>query len=283
MRSRRFNKSLPVIVALSAVAIMAGAASHSWAQALETDRPNLDVIYVPTPQDVVKRMLTLAKLGPDDIHYDLGSGDGRIAIAAVRDFKAKKAVGIDLDPQRIKESLANHAKAGVGDRVTFLNRNIFETDFSEANVISMYLLSTLNLKLRPTILNMRPGTRIVTQSFSMADWDPDHKEEVQFDENGFTGSRTVYLFIVPAKVDGKWDMADGERKIALDLKQDFQKFRGTATVNGKEVPTQGGKLNGAAIEFTIEIDGKPVKYEGKVDGNAITGAGSTTWSAKKNS
>ncbi len=127
----------------------------------------------------------------------------------MKDFKAKKAVGIDLDPQRIKESLENHAKSGVGDRVTFLNRNIFETDFSEANVISMYLLSTLNLKLRPTILNMRPGTRIVTQSFSMSDWDPDHKEEVQFNENNYPGTRTVYLFIVPAKVEGKWDMADG--------------------------------------------------------------------------
>ncbi len=272
-------KKTTALAAIGAAAMLAaGAAWHATAQ--ETERPNLDVIYVPTPHDVVKRMLTLAQLGPNDIHYDLGSGDGRIAIAAVKDFKAKKAVGIDLDPQRIKESLANHAKSGVGDRVTFLNRNIFETDFSEANVISLYLLSTLNLKLRPIILNMRPGTRIVTQSFSMSDWDPDHKEEVQFNENNYPGTRTVYLFIVPAKVEGKWEMADGDRKITLDLKQDFQKVRGAATINGKSIEMQG-KLDGANIEFTLEIDGKPVKYEGKVDGNAITGAGPATWSAKK--
>lgn len=280
MQPRPMKKSHKLAAALSAALILAaGTAFQSVAQ--EQQRPNLDVIYVPTPHDVVKRMLELAKVGPDDIHYDLGSGDGRIAIAAVKDFKAKKAIGIDLDPQRIKESLANHEKSGVGDRVTFLNRNIFETDFSEANVISMYLLSTLNLKLRPTILNMRPGTRIVTQSFSMAEWEPDTREEVQFNDNGFTGSRTVYLFIVPAKVEGKWDMADGERKIALDLVQQFQKLTGAATVNGKVAQIQNGKLNGANIEFTLEIDGKPVKYEGKVDGNAITGGGTTTWSAKK--
>lgn len=280
MQPRPMKKSHKLAAALSAALILAaGTAFQSVAQ--EQQRPNLDVIYVPTPHDVVKRMLELAKVGPDDIHYDLGSGDGRIAIAAVKDFKAKKAIGIDLDPQRIKESLANHEKSGVGDRVTFLNRNIFETDFSEANVVSMYLLSTLNLKLRPTILNMRPGTRIVTQSFSMAEWEPDTREEVQFNDNGFTGSRTVYLFIVPAKVEGKWDMADGERKIALDLVQQFQKLTGAATVNGKVAQIQNGKLNGANIEFTLEIDGKPVKYEGKVDGNAITGGGTTTWSAKK--
>jgi hypothetical protein len=269
-------KKSTLFAAFSAAALLAaGAAWHASAQ----DRPNLDVIYVPTPHDVVKRMLTLAQVGPNDIHYDLGSGDGRIAIAAVKDFNAKKAVGIDLDPQRIKESLENHAKSGVGDRVTFLNRNIFETDFSEANVVSMYLLSTLNLKLRPTILDMRPGTRIVTQSFSMSDWEPDHKEEVPFNEN-YPGTRTVYLFIVPAKIEGKWEMADGARKISLDLKQQFQRFSGTATVDGKTGELKDGKLKGAAIEFTVEIDGKPVKYEGKVDGNAITGAGSTTWSAK---
>jgi hypothetical protein len=280
MQPRPMKKSYKLAAALSAALILAaGTAFQPVAQ--EQQRPNLDVIYVPTPHDVVKRMLELAKVGPDDIHYDLGSGDGRIAIAAVKDFKAKKAIGIDLDPQRIKESLANHEKSGVGDRVTFLNRNIFETDFSEANVVSMYLLSTLNLKLRPTILNMRPGTRIVTQSFSMAEWEPDTREEVQFNDNGFTGSRTVYLFIVPAKVEGKWDMADGERKIALDLVQQFQKLTGAATVNGKVAQIQNGKLNGANIEFTLEIDGKPVKYEGKVDGNAITGGGTTTWSAKK--
>jgi hypothetical protein len=223
-------------------------------------------------------MLELAKVGPDDIHYDLGSGDGRIVIAAVKDFKAKKGVGIDLDPQRIKEANANLAKAGVGDRVTFLRRNIFETDFSEANVVSLYLLSTLNFKLRPTILNMRPGTRIVTQSFDMADWSPEHTETVDFDDNGYKGTRRVYIYIVPAKIEGKWSFEGSAGKIDLDLKQHFQRFAGTATVGGKTAEIKDGKLNGAAIEFTLDIDGKPVKFEGKVDGNTITG---NNWTAKK--
>lgn len=261
----------------AAAALLAGALILP-AAAQEDERPGLDVIYVPTPHQVVKRMLELAKVGPNDIHYDLGSGDGRIVIAAVKDFKAKKGVGIDLDPQRIKEANENLAKAGVGDRVTFLRKNIFETDFSEANVVSLYLLSTLNLKLRPTILDMKPGTRIVTQSFSMADWDPDHKESVAFDDNGYKGTRTVYLFIVPAKVEGKWSLEDGARKIELDLKQSFQRLNGNATIGGKTAAIKDGKLDGANIVFTLEIDGKAVKFEGKVDGNTITG---NTWTAKK--
>jgi hypothetical protein len=113
----------------------------------------------------------------------------------------------------------------------------------------------------------------------MADWDPDHKESVEFNDNGFKGSRTVYLFIVPAKVEGKWTLADGTRSIELNVKQAFQRFSGTATVGGKTAAIKDGKLNGAAIEFTLDIDGKPVKYEGKVDGNAITGT--NNWTAKK--
>lgn len=269
------------IAAALAVFVLAGASPHdkSFAQAsAEGDNPKLNVIYVPTPHQVVKRMLELAKVAPGDIHYDLGSGDGRIVIAAVKDFRAKKGVGIDLDPQRIKEANENLAKAGVGDSVTFLNQNIFETDFSEANVVSLYLLSTLNLKLRPTILDMKPGTRIVTQSFSMADWDPEHKEHVEFDNDGYKGTRTVYLYIVPAKIDGKWALADGAQSIALDLKQQFQRFSGTATIGGKSIAIKDGKLDGANIVFTVEVDGKPVKYEGKVDGSTITG---TNWTAKK--
>lgn len=248
-------------------------------QAHAQERPQLDVIFVPTPHAVVKRMLEIAKVGPGDIHYDLGSGDGRIAIASVKDFKAEKSVGIDLDPQRIKESMENHAKAGVGNRVTFLNRNIFETDFSEATVVSMYLLTDLNLKLRPTILKMKPGTRIVTQSFAMGDWQPDHQEQVSSNE-GYTRTQNVYLFIVPAKIDGKWTMNDGERSMALEIDQKFQFFTGTATINGKKSEIRDGKLTGAKIEFTIDVDGKPVRYDGTVKDGVIEGSG-RPWNAKK--
>lgn len=258
------------ILAASAFVFALGAFGQD---VITRDRPELDVIYVPTPYDVVKRMLELAEVGKNDIHYDLGSGDGRIAIAAVKDFGARKAVGIDLDPQRIKESLENHVKSGVGDRVTFLNANIFKTDFTEATVISMYLLDTINLRLRPQLLDMRPGTRIVTQTFDMAEWRPDATETVGF--------RRIYLFIVPAMVAGKWEISEGERKITLDIRQNFQDAHGTATINGKTVDIEKGSLRGPKIEFTIEVDGKPVKYEGTVDGGAINGTSPTKWTAKK--
>ncbi len=264
-----------------AVCTLLAAGGATAQSVLEYDRPDLDVIYVPTPHEVVKRMLEIAKVGPDDIHYDLGSGDGRIAIASVKDFKAKKSVGIDLDPQRIGESLANLAAAGVGDRVTFLRQNIFDTDFSEATVVSLYLLSTLNMRLRPAILNMKPGTRIVTQSFTMGDWKPDHFEVVPHHEGGFANSRNVYLYVVPAKIGGKWTLTEGTRSIVLDITQQFQFFEGTATTGGNSSRILEGSLKGANIQFTIEIDGKPLKYEGTVAGDTITGTGGTAWRAQK--
>jgi len=186
----------------------------------------------------------------------------------------------DLDPQRIGESLANLATAGVGNRVTFLRQNIFETDFSEATVVTLYLLNTLNMKLRPTLLNMKPGTRIVTQSFTMSDWKPDHFEIVSHNEGGFSDTRNVYFYVVPAKVDGKWTMTQGERTFAFDIEQKFQFFTGTATVNGKPAQLHG-RLNGPKIEFTLDLDGEWVKYEGTVNGSIIEGTGTLRWNAKK--
>lgn len=264
-----------------AVCTLLAAGGVTAQSVLEYDRPDLDVIYVPTPHEVVKRMLEIAEVGPADIHYDLGSGDGRIAIASVKDFNARRSVGIDLDPQRIGESLANLATAGVGARVTFLRQNIFDTDFSEATVVSLYLLSTLNMRLRPAILNMRPGTRIVTQSFTMGDWKPDHFEVVPHHEGGFANSRNVYLYVVPAKIGGRWTLTEGTRSIVLDITQQFQFFEGTATTGGSSSRILEGRLKGANIEFTIEIDGKPLKYEGTVAGDTITGNGRTAWRAQK--
>ncbi len=268
-------------VSLTALSMVAASAALAQITAVEFDRPDLDVIYVPTPHQVVKRMLEIAKVGPGDIHYDLGSGDGRIAIASVKDFNATRSVGIDLDPQRIGESLANLSVSGVRDRVTFLRQNIFETDFSEATVVSLYLLNTLNLRLRPTILNMKPGTRIVTQSFTMSDWKPDHFEIVPHNEGGFANSRNVYLYIVPAKVEGRWTLQSGERRISLDLKQQFQFFTGTAEIAGNTFEIRDGRLNGAGITFTIEVNGKPETFEGTVKADTIEGRSPGGWSARK--
>ncbi len=234
-------------------------------------QPKLDIHFVPTPHEVVKRMLEIAKVGPNDIHYDLGSGDGRIVIAAVKDFKAKKGVGIDLDPQRIKEANENKAKAGLGDNVTFREQNIFETDLSEASTVSMYLLTSINIRMRPKLLKeLKPGTRIVTHAFNMGEWKAEHEESV----NGYQ----VYLFIVPANVTGKWELSSGERKIALDLKSEFTELSGTANVNGKSADIKGGKITGTKIEFTVDVDGKPTKFEGTFANGTITG---DKWTAKK--
>ena len=255
----------------AAAALVAGGALYSWSVAAQ---PKLDIHFVPTPHEVVKRMLELAQVGPNDVHYDLGSGDGRIAIAAVKDFKAKRATGIDLDPQRIKEGNENKVKAGVGDLVTFREQNIFETDLKEATTVSMYLLTSINIRLRPKLLaELKPGTRIVTHAFNMGEWQPEHNERV----NGYE----VFLFIVPAKIDGKWEATEGERKISLDLKSNFTEFGGTATVNGKPTTVKDGKISGTKIEFTLDVDGKAVKYEGTVDGDNIAGTGAAKWTAKK--
>ena len=253
----------------AATALLFGAGLYSLSA-----QPKLDIHFVPTPHEVVKRMLEIAKVGPNDIHYDLGSGDGRIVIAAVGDFKAKKGVGIDLDPQRIKEATENKAKAKLGDNVTFLNQNIFETDLKEASVVSMYLLTPINIRMRPKLLaELKPGSRVVTHAFNMGEWKEEHNESV----NGYQ----VYLFIVPANIVGKWEMTEGEKKIALDIKGEFTEFGGTATVNGKASEIKNGKITGTKIEFTIDVDGKPVKYEGNWDAGTITGTGAAKWAAKK--
>jgi ribosomal protein L11 methylase PrmA len=266
MLTRFFRKPIAI---LATVAFAGGALAQGYTASDGTTK--LDIFFVPTQHEVVKRMLELAEVGPNDVHYDLGSGDGRIVIAAVKDFKAKKGVGIDLDPQRIKEANENKAKADLGDNVQFLRQNIFETDLREATVISMYLLPSINVRMRPKLLaELKPGTRIVTHAFNMAEWTEEHNESV----NGYQ----VYLFIVPANVAGKWEMTQGARKIALDLKNEFTALTGTATVNGKTAEITGGKITGTKIAFTIDLDGKPVKFEGTADGTTISGSG---WNAKK--
>lgn len=151
-----------------------------------------DVPYVPTPQPVVDAMLKLAKVTPDDVLMDLGSGDGRIVITAAQDFKVKRAIGIEIDPSLVAESRANAKKAGLADRVQFVEGNIFTTDFGEATVITMYLLPDINIRLRPQLLRLRPGTRIVSHAFDMGAWKPDQVQEIE--------GRTIYLWIVPETI-----------------------------------------------------------------------------------
>jgi precorrin-6B methylase 2 len=185
-------KALLVAAALliGAGAIYANADSTTQAELTSSKEP--DVIYVPTPPQVVEAMLELAKVRDGDTLYDLGSGDGRIPITAAKKFKLRKAVGIDIDPQRIKESRANAQAAGVADRVTFRQEDLFAADFSDATVVTLYLLDSLNEKLRPRLLaELKPGTRIVSHAFRMGDWSPEASRDVD--------GNMIYLWTVPPR------------------------------------------------------------------------------------
>lgn len=229
------------------------------ADTLAADQPplELDVPYVPTRTEVVSRMLQMAQVGQSDFLVDLGSGDGRIPVTAVRDFGAKGAFGVDINPVRVDEAQANARQAGVSDRVEFRVQDLFKTDFSQATVLSMYLLPDVNLKLRPTILDLAPGTRVVSHDFSMGDWESDEFDQV--------GNSRVYLWIVPAKVDGAWQVTGPDGEFALDLNQAFQKLEGRADGQG----TVSGELRGADIRFDIDRGSGVQRYVGRVQGNTM--------------
>ena len=233
-----------------------------------------DVVWVPTDQAVVNKMLDLAKVTPKDYVIDLGSGDGRIVIAAAR--RGARALGIEFNPDMVKLSKANAAKEGVSNRATFMKADLFKADFSKATVITMFLLPDLNLRLRPTLLEMKPGTRVVSDSFDMGDWVPDETATVQ---DGCSTYCTALLWIVPAKVAGKWQLGGGE----LALTQQFQVLSGTLTLNGNKTQIADAKMTGDQIAFTA---GGTV-YTGRLTGNVIKGTadsgGSTLpWTATRN-
>ncbi|MEH6389819.1 MULTISPECIES: cyclopropane-fatty-acyl-phospholipid synthase family protein [Pseudomonas] len=239
-----------------------------------TAAPRLDVPYVPTPPDVVHRMLEMADVQPDDHLIDLGSGDGRIVIAAVRDFGVQNARGIDLDPERVAEARAHAEREGVADRTTFEQGDLFDKDLSDATVLSMYLLSTVNARLRPVILEtMAPGTRIVSHAFDMGPWDPDEFETV----NG----ASVYLWIVPAQVGGRWQLTTaGGEQATLMLQQNYQQLHASVDPDGSDIAITDASLKGDEIRFFIDRH----EYVGKVEGDRIVpadGSDAETWHAER--
>jgi len=223
----------------------------------------LDVPYVPTPYSVVSAMLEIAQVKPDDILYDLGSGDGRIVITAARDYGVKKAVGIDLNPVRVKEANANAEAATLTDRVGFIEGDIFTENFAEASVVTMYLMPHVNLRLRPRLLDeLKPGTRIVSHAFHMFDWNANAE--------AYINGAQVYLWIVPAKVAGRWHWRSGTDEYTLTLKQKFQVITGTLKGPAGEAPVNG-RLMGTALTFDTQFapNGKSVVFSGTVTGGAI--------------
>jgi hypothetical protein len=225
-----------------------------------------DVIWVPTPQGLVDKMLDMAKVTSSDYVIDLGSGDGRTVITAAK--RGARAQGIEYNPDMVELSTKNAEKAGVSDKAKFSKADIFESDFSQATVITMYLLPTLNVKLRPKILDLKPGTRIVSHAFTMEDWTADQTDT-------FDG-RTAYLWIVPAKVEGTWQLGQGE----LSLKQMYQMVTGSLKNGAGSIPVNG-KLRGDQLTLTAGN----AEYTGRVDGNKIEGTvkGSTSgsWTATR--
>ncbi|MCD0504642.1 methyltransferase domain-containing protein [Bordetella petrii] len=252
--------------ALAALAAAAAvAAAPTWAQ---TDPVRLDVPFVPTPEDAVARMLEMGDVGPEDTVIDLGSGDGRIAIAAVRDRKARQATGIDIDPERIAEARGNAKKAGVQDRVRFVQQNLFETDISKATVLTMYLLPDVNLKLRPRILSdLAPGTRVVSHAFTMDDWESDDYQSVD--------GRSLYLWIVPAKVAGTWQIEHPGGPITVQMSQHFQKVTATARRHDAQLGVSQALLRGDRLRLVLDDGGKPMEFVGQVRGDTLVALAST--------
>jgi SAM-dependent methyltransferase len=232
-----------------------------------------DVIWIPTPPELVEKMLTMAKVTPQDRVYDLGAGDGIIAIAAAQKFKAN-AVGIEYNPDMAAFARRKVAEAGVQDKVRIITGDIFKEDFSSANVITMYLLPELNLRLRPTILQMKPGTRVVAHAFDMGDW--------QADETATAAGATAYLWIVPAPVQGGWSVSfDAGKTARLNLEQTFQNVGGSITLDGRTLPLLGARLRGEELSFQFRGEGQSVtSFTGKVNGNRLSGTLSTDRSAQ---
>jgi precorrin-6B methylase 2 len=259
-----------LLVLVTAHTTVFGQAAQTPAKPFEptVGQAGKDVVWVPTPQALVDKMLDMAKLTPQDFVMDLGSGDGRTVITAAK--RGARALGIEYNPEMVALARRNAAEAKVTDRATFQEADLFETDFSKAQVITMFLLPSINMKLRPKILDLRPGTRIVSNSFTMEDWQADQTETIQGD---CTSWCTALLWIVPAKVDGAWQVGSN----TLTLSQQFQMVTGTLGPNA----IADGRLRGAELSFTVN----GARYTGTVDGKSmkgtISGGPGGSWTAVK--
>ncbi len=252
--------------------------SSALAQGVDKE---LDTPYVPTPQVVVERMLELAQVKPGDTVIDLGSGDGRIMITAAQKYGAR-GFGVELDPRLVRRSNDEARRVGVADRVKFLQQDLFKTDFHGADVLTLYLLPDVNMALRPKILaELKPGTRVVSHDYSMGVWRPDVQETLPAPDKavGARKESTVYLWIVPAKVGGAWEVeirvGRKARRISLALEQQYQTVSGTAGLPGNgSLPISGGKLRGSELRLTLPggvVARDPVDLVGRVAGDSLSG------------
>jgi hypothetical protein len=244
---------------------------------LVPERPTEEVPYVRTAQIVVDKMLSIAGVRGSDFLIDLGSGDGRIVLTAAKRF-GTRGLGVDLDTTLVSQARESARKAGLGDRVAFERRDIFEADLRAATVVTMYLLPEYNLLLRPKLLaELRPGARVVSHDWDMGEWAPDAQATVPVPDKpvGLRKESTVYLWIVPARVAGRWRAEvprDGRSvPVELDLAQSFQEIAGKARIEGREVPIERGRVSGTQILFRFEDGGRSWRFEGQTKGDRIVG------------
>jgi SAM-dependent methyltransferase len=251
--------------------------AQAWANPAAAEKPYVpergqmgkDVIWIPTPKGLIEKMLTAAKVTSSDRLFDLGAGDGIIAITAAKEFGAQ-SVGIEFNPQMADYARRMVNEAGVSDKVRIITGDIFKEDFSSASVVTLYLLPDLNLRLRPTLLRMKPGTRVVSHAFTMGDWEPD--------ETMAHESTRGYLWVVPASVEGEWRMTGMEGgPVRLNFQQALQKIGGNLTRGSTPQPLLGAKLLGEELTFQfITPDRQVHSFSGKVSGSQITGTITST-------
>ena len=272
---QRFNSSARIFFGF---VVVAGLAGITYAQV------RLDVPYVPTPQEVVDRMLDLAKITKDDFHIDLGSGDGRIVLTAAKVFGAR-GFGVEIKEELVKRANEAAHKEGLADRVKFLKADLFKTDISQATVITMYLLpDTVNLLKDKLLTELRPGTRIVSHDYPLTGWIPEKYVQMDLEDkvqiSGVT-TTLIYLYVVPAKVAGNWSaqMPVSKAPATLSLRQQLTRVSGSLRIDGKEVPLEDVKLRGDRLTF--KVAGRKGEYAGQIKGKAIEGTfdGRTPWSA----
>jgi len=237
-----------------------------------------DVIWVPTPQEVVEKMLQMARITPEDFVIDLGSGDGRIAIAAAKKFGAR-SMGVEFNPDMVALSNREAQRQGVADKVKFVNADIFQTDFSQATIITMYLLPDLNLKLRPKLLELKPGTRIASHQFTMGEWQPD--------ETATLDGRQALMWVIPASAAGTWALRidDKAQERPLVIRQSFQMLSVQFNSLNSTLAFTDGRVRGDQVSFAIADGGVRREFSGRIQGNTMHGtvraAGSpeTRWTA----
>ena len=275
-----------VLAPVIAIALLAAAGLASAQQDFKPyiGQQGKDVVWVPTPDEVVDRMLTMAQTRPEDFVVDLGAGDGKIAIAAAKKFGAK-SMGVEYNPDMVAFAQKNAQAAGVVGKAQIVHGDIFATDFTQATVLTMYLLPSLNMRLRPQILALRPGTRVVTHAFNMEDWEPDESSDVD--------GRRVYFWVVPANVSGRWTLeisggGGSAEKLSLNFEQKFQRIEGVAYLGPVLAGLREPRLSGFRISFAY-VDPKGVRrdFAGRVTGAAMEGTFRTDggqegrWSAAK--